>query len=169
MSRPDPLAAHIRRLGNHDLNELLVRLDKPTFAALVDVALARPVVPAGLVLRFERLHGLDGWTVLACAPCRRLGTVVRSRDDDPAGRLAWQAWIAGRPVKAAGVSRWGRRREAVAALAWANPASGARCLALAAYIRGLADPELHELLRGLPCEVFDRLLDAADRAEGTAA
>ena len=32
-----------------------------------------------------------------------------------------------------------------------------------------ADPELHELLRGLPCVVFDRLLDAADRPEGTAA
>ena len=88
MTRRDPLAAHVRRLGNHDLNELLVQLAKPTFAALVDVALARPAVPAGLVLRFERLHGLDGWTVLACAPCRRLGTVVRSRDHDPAGRPA---------------------------------------------------------------------------------
>jgi hypothetical protein len=169
VSRPDPLAAHIRRLGNHDLNELLIQLKKPTFAALVDVALSRPVVPAGLVLRFERLHGLDGWTVLACAPCRRLGTVVRSRDDDPAGRLVWQAWIVGRPVQAAGVSRWRRRSEAVAALAWANPASGARCLALGAYVHGLADPELHELLRGLPREVFDGLLEAAYCPEGTAA
>jgi hypothetical protein len=169
MIRPDPLAAHIRRLGNHDLNELLVQLEKPRFTALVAVALSRPVVPAGLVLRFERLHGPDGWTVLACAPCRRLGTVVRSRDDDPAGRLAWQAWIVGRPVQAAGVSRWRRRREAVAALAWANPASGARYLALAAHVRGLADPELHELLRGLPREVFDQLLDASDQPTGTAA
>jgi hypothetical protein len=169
VTRPDPLAAHLRRLGNHDLNELLIQLAKPTFAALVDVALARPVLPAGLVLRYEPLAGVDGWTVLACAPCRRLGTVVRSRDDDPAGRLAWQAWIVGRPVQAAGVSRWRRRREAVAALAWANPASGARYLALAAHVRGLADPELHELLRALPCEVFDGLLEAADRPEGTAA
>jgi hypothetical protein len=169
MSRRDPLAAHIRRLGNNDLNELLVQLSKPTFAALVEVALARPVVPAGLVLRFERLHGLDGWTVLACAPCRRLGTVVRSRDDDPAGRLAWQAWIVGRPVQAAGVSRWRRRTDAVAALAWATPASGARSLALAAHVRGLADPELHELLRGLPRAVFDGLLEAAYATEGSAA
>jgi hypothetical protein len=169
VSRRDPLAAHIRRLGNHDLNELLLQLPRPQFAALVEVALARPVVPAGLVLRFERLAGVDGWTVLACAPCRRLGTVVRSRDDGPAGRLAWQAWIAGRPVQAAGVSRWRQRKEAVAALAWANPASGARWLALAAYVRGLADAELHELLRALPCEVFDGLLDAAYGSEGSAA
>jgi hypothetical protein len=168
VSRPDPLAAHIRRLGNHDLNELLVQLPKPAFAALVDVALSRPVVPAGLLLRFERLQDVDGWTVLACAPCRRLGTVVRSRDDDPTGRLAWQAWMVGRPVQAAGVSRWPRRREAVAALAWATPASGARCLALAAYVRALADPELQELLRALPRAVFDGLLEAA-YAEGTAA
>jgi hypothetical protein len=33
VTRRDPLAAHIRRLGNHDLNELLVQLSKPTFAA----------------------------------------------------------------------------------------------------------------------------------------
>jgi hypothetical protein len=169
VTRRDPLAAHIRRLGNHELNELLIQLAKPTFAALVEVALARPVVSAGLVVRFERLAGVDGWTVLACAPCRRLGTVVRSRDDDPAGRLAWQAWIAGRPVQAAGASRWRRRSEAVAALAWANPASGARALALAAYVRALPDPGLHGLLRALPREVFDGLLDAAYRPEGTAA
>ena len=169
MTRPDPLAAHIRTLGNHDLNELLVQLPKPTFAALINVALARPVVPAGLVLRYERLAGVDGWTVLACAPLRRLGNVVRSGDDDPAGRLTWQAWIAGRPVQTAGVSRWRQRREAVAALAWANPASGARCLALAAHVRALADPELHELLRGLPRVVFDGLLDAAYASEGSAA
>jgi hypothetical protein len=168
MSRRDPLAAHIRRLGNHDLNELILQLPKPAFAALVEVALARPVVPAGLVLRFERLAGVDGWTVLACAPRRRLGTVVRAPADDSAGRLAWQAWMVGRPVQAAGVSRWPRRSEAVAALAWANPASGARALALAAYVRALSDPELHELLRALPCAVFDGLLEAA-YAEGSAA
>jgi hypothetical protein len=169
VTRPDPLAAHIRRLGNHDLNELLVQLAKPTFAALAEVTLARPVVPAGLVLRYERLAEVDGWTVLACAPRRRLGTVVRSRDDDPAGRLAWQAWIAGRPVRAAGVSRWPRRSEAVAALAWATPASGARTLVLAAHVRALPDSELHALLRALPRAVFDGLLDAAYAAEGSAA
>jgi hypothetical protein len=47
VTRRDELAAHVRRLGNHDLNELLLQLPKPTFAALVEVALSRPVLPAG--------------------------------------------------------------------------------------------------------------------------
>ena len=57
----------------------------------------------------------------------------------------------------------------MAALAWVNPASGARCLALAAYVRALADPELHELLQALPCAVFDGLLEDAYASEGSAA
>jgi hypothetical protein len=85
----DELARHVRRLGNHELNELLLQLAKPRFAALVEVALARPVLPAGLVLRFEPAPGVDGWTVVACAPRRRLGTVVRDRD--AGGRVVWQA------------------------------------------------------------------------------
>ena len=102
MTRPDPLAAHVRRLGNHDLNELLVQLPKPTFAALVQVALARPVLPAGLLLRYEPAPGVDGWTVVACAPRRRLGTLTRDRD--PGGQLAWRAWTrAGDPVQIAGI------------------------------------------------------------------
>jgi hypothetical protein len=56
----DELARHVRRLGNHDLNELLLQLPKPCFAALVEVALTRPVLPAGLVLRFEPAPG-GGW------------------------------------------------------------------------------------------------------------
>jgi hypothetical protein len=64
----DELARHVRRLGNHELNELLLQLPKPCFAALVKVALARPVLPVGLVLRFEPAPGVDGWTVVACAP-----------------------------------------------------------------------------------------------------
>jgi hypothetical protein len=168
LSRRDPLAAHARRLGNHDLNELLVQLQKPTFAALVDVALARPVLPAGLLVRYEPASGLDGWTVVACAPRRRLGTITRDRD--PSGQLAWRAWTrAGDPVQVAGVRCWRRRGDAAAALAWATPASRARWLALAAHVRGLADPELHELLRALPREVFDGLLEAAYAPEGTAA
>ena len=71
MTLPDPLTAHARRLGNHELNELLVQLPKPTFAALVDVALVRPVLPAGLLLRYELAPGVDGWAVVACAPRRR--------------------------------------------------------------------------------------------------
>ena len=80
MTRPDPLAAHIRRLGNHELNELLVQLPKPTFAALVQVALPRPLLPAGLPVRYELAPGVDGWAVVACAPRRRLGTLTRDRD-----------------------------------------------------------------------------------------
>ena len=168
MSRRDPLAAHVRRLGNQELNELLVQLPKPTFATLVEIALARPTVPAGLLLRYELAPGEDGWTVVACAPRRRLGTLTRDRD--PNGQMVWRAWTrAGDPVQVAGVWSWRRRGDAAAALAWATPTSRARFMALAAQVRGLADPELHELLRGLPCAVFDRLLDAADRPEGTAA
>jgi hypothetical protein len=80
-SQVDELAAHVRRLGNHELNELLLQLPKPRFAALVEVALARPVLPAGVVLRFEPANGVDGWTVVACAPRRRLGTLT----ERPAG------------------------------------------------------------------------------------
>ena len=168
MTRPDPLAAHVRRLDDHELNELLLKLAKPAFATLVEVALARPVLPAGLLLRFEPTPGVDGWTVLACAPRRALGTVTRDQDSN--GQLVWRAWTrAGDPVQIAGIFQWRRRGDAAAALAWATPASWARWLALAAHIRSLTDPELQELLRGLPCEVFDRLLDAADRPKGTAA
>jgi hypothetical protein len=168
VSRRDALAAHARRLGNQELNELLVQLPKPRFAALAAVALARPVLPAGLLVRYEPAPDVDGWTVVAGAPRRRLGTITRDRDPD--GQLAWRAWTrAGDPVQVAGVGWWRRRGDAAAALAWVTPTSRARFMALADHVRGLADPELHELLRGLPCEVFDRLLEAAYRPEGTAA
>jgi hypothetical protein len=163
----DQLARHIRRLGNHALNELLVQLPASTFAALVEVALARPVLPAGLVLRFEPVPGVDGWTVVACAPRRRLGTLTRHLD--PEGRLVYRAWTpAGAPVQVADTSWWRRRGDAAAALAWMTPVSGVRCLALAAHVRALPDRELHELLGALPRERFDRLVEAAYR-EGTAA
>jgi YD repeat-containing protein len=164
----DELARHVRRLGNHELNELLLQLAKPRFAALVEVALVRPVLPAGLVLRFEAAPGVDGWTVVACAPRRRLGTVVRDRDAD--GRVVWQAWTqAGLPVHEAGLWCWPRRSDAAAALAWVTPVSGARCLALAAYVRALPDQQLHQLLTALPRQRFDQLVDAAFQPEGTAA
>jgi hypothetical protein len=164
----DYLARHLRRLGNHELNELLLQLPKPSFAALVEVALARPVLPAGLVLRFEPAPGVDGWTVVACAPRRRLGTLTRH--PDPAGRVVYRAWTrADEPVQLAGAWWWRRRGDAAAALAWAMPVSGARCLALAAHVRALPDRRLQELLAGLPRERFDQLVEAAYRAEGTAA
>src|SRR5918992_3171615 len=164
----DELARHVRRLGNHELNELLLGLPQPTFAALVEVALARPVLPAGLMLRFEPAPGVDGWTVVACAPRRRLGTLTRDRDTS--GRLAYRAWTpAGHPVGISGLSSWRRRGDAAAALAWVTPVSGARCLALAGYVRALPDGALHNLLRGLPRDRFDRLIEVAYRPEGTAA
>jgi hypothetical protein len=86
----DELARHVRRLGNHELNELLLQLPKARFAALVEVALARPVLPAGVVLRFGPAPGVDGWTVVACAPRRRLGTLTRHLD--PSGRPVYRAW-----------------------------------------------------------------------------
>ena len=162
----DELAAHVRRLGNHELNELLLQLPKPRFAALVEVALARPLLPAGVVLRVEPAPGVDGWTVVACAPRRQLGTLTR----DPDGRVVYRAWTrAGDPVQLSGSSSWRRREDAAAALAWVTPASGARCLALAAYVRALPDSALHQLLLALPRERFDQLLDAAYQPAGSAA
>jgi hypothetical protein len=164
----DELARHVRRLGNHELNELLLQLPKPLFAALAAVALARPVLPAGLMLRFEPAPGVDGWTVVACAPRRQLGTLTRDRD--PSGRLVYRAWTrTGDPVQISGISSWRRRADAAAALAWVTPASGARCLALAAHVRALPDSALHQLLAALPRERFDRLVEAAFAPEGTAA
>jgi hypothetical protein len=164
----DELARHVRRLGNHELNELLLQLSKPSFAALVEVALARPVLSAGLLLRFEPAPSVDGWTVVACAPRRRLGTVTRDRD--PKGPMVYRAWTrTGEPVQAAGISQWRRRGDAAAALAWVTPLSGARCLALAAHVRGLSEIALHQLLAGLPRDRFDRLVEAAYRPEGSAA
>jgi hypothetical protein len=162
------LARHVCRLGNHELNELLLELPKPSFTALVEVALARPMLPAGLVLRYEPTPGLDGWIVVACAPRRRLGTLTRGRD--PGGRVVYRAWTrAGQQVQLSGITSWRRRGNAAAALAWATPVSGARALALAAHVRALPDRRLHELLAGLSRERFDQLVDAAYRPEGTAA
>jgi hypothetical protein len=164
----DQLAAHVRRLGNHALNELLLELPKPRFAALAEAALARPVRPAALVLRFEPTPGVDGWGVVACAPRRQLGTVTRHQD--PGGRVTWRAWTrTGDPVQVAGVCWWRRRLDAGVALAWVTPVSGARCLALAAYVRALADGQLQALLAGLTRDRYDRLLEAAFQPAGTAA
>jgi hypothetical protein len=166
--RVDELARHVCRLGNHELNELLLQLPPPCFAGLVEIALARPVLPAGLVLRYEPAAGVDAWAVVACAPRRQLGTLIRDRD--PSGRLVWRAWTrVGQQVQLSGISSWRHRGDAAVALAWVTPASGARCLALAAYVRALPDSALHQLLGGLPRGAFDRLLDAAYQPAGSAA
>jgi len=164
----DQLASHIQQLGNHELNELLVQLPPSRFAALVDAALVRPVLPAGLSLRFETVPGVDGWSVVACPPRRRLGSITRDRD--PNGRVSWRAWThTGSPVQLAGVACWRRRLDAGTALAWVTPASEARYLALAAHVRGLPGPHLQHLLAGLPQDRYDRVLEAAFASEGTAA
>jgi len=157
------LAAHVRTLSEDDLNDLLVELPTHRFAALVDAALAHPVVPAGLELRLRSAAPAEGWTVLAPSPARPLGTVTRGHPDgQPAGRAGWRAWTSrGDPVAIGGLTWWRRRADAAGALAWVTPASGARCLALAAHVRALDDLALNDLLVELPTDRFDALLDAA--------
>jgi transposase InsO family protein len=70
------LAAHVRRLPDDDLNDLLVDLPTDRFAALVDAALSHPVNPAGLRVRLASAAPADGWTVLAGAPPRPIGSVA---------------------------------------------------------------------------------------------
>jgi hypothetical protein len=170
-ARARQLAAHVRALPDHDLNDLLVELPPGRFAALVEVALTGPVHPAGLVIRFEpappATPGSDppGWTVVACGPRRELGTVTREHAPSPTrkrARVGWRAWTRrGQPVTDGTGWAWPRRADAAAALAWVTPASGARYLALAAYVRALSDDDLGDLLVELPCERFDALLEAA--------
>jgi hypothetical protein len=169
-ARARQLAAHVRALGDHDLSELLVELPCERFAALVDAALARPVHPAGLVFRFEPIPSAGpadppGWTVVACGPRRELGTVTREHAPSPTRkqpRVVWWAFTRhGQPVTDHTGWAWPRRADAAAALAWVTPASGARCLTLAAHVRALGDDDLGDLLVELPCDRFDALLEAA--------
>jgi hypothetical protein len=169
-ARSRQLVTHVRTLDDDDLNDLLVELPTHRFAALVDAALAYPVVPAGLELRLRSAAPADGWTVLAGSPARALGTVTRGHPDGEPGRAGWRAWTRhGDPV-AIGLTWWRRRADAAGALAWVTPASGARCLVLAAHLRALDDLALNDLLVELPADRFDALLDAAfPQARGVAA
>jgi hypothetical protein len=167
-ARARQLAAHVRALGDHDLNDLLVDLPRERFAALVEVALTHPVQPGGLVFRFEPTPpgaNATGWTVVACGPRRELGTVTREHAPSPTRKrplVVWRAWTPhGEPVTDGIGCSWPRRVDAAAALAWVTPASGARCLVLAAYVRALGDDDLGNLLVELPCDRFDALLAAA--------
>jgi hypothetical protein len=165
------LAAHVRTLSEDDLNDLLVDLPTHLFTRLVNDALAYPVVPAGLELRLRSAAPAEGWTVLAGTPPRPIGTVTRGHTDGDSSRAGWRAWTrGGDPVAIGGLTWWRRRADAAGALAWATPASGARCLTLAAYVRNLYDLTLNDLLVELPVERFDGLLDAAfPQAKGVAA
>jgi hypothetical protein len=164
------LAAHVRGLPNDDLNDLLVDLPTGRFMALVDAALSCPVLPADLRVRLASAAPAEGWTVLAGKPARPIGTVARGWSDGQPGRSGWRAWTRqGEPVAIGGLCWWRRRTDAVGALAWVSPASGARCLVLAAHVRALDDLELNDLLVELPVDRFDALLDAAFPTEGAAA
>jgi hypothetical protein len=163
------LAAHVRRLPDDDLNDLLVELPRARFAALATAALTSPMIPTGLKLRLASAGPGGGWRVLGGRPARPLGAVTRGRLD---GRVGWRAWTRrGELVAIGGLSWWRRRADAAGALAWVSPASGARCLALAGYVRALGDLELNDLLVELPVERFDALLDAAfpPKSKGVAA
>jgi hypothetical protein len=84
----DELARHVRRLGNHELNELLLQLPKATYAALVEVALARPVLPAGLVLAVRASCGcgwLDGGGLCPTPPVGHPDS--RPRPERPGGAI----------------------------------------------------------------------------------
>ena len=163
------LAAYVRCLSGDDLNDLLVDLPTDRFAALVDAALAHPDNPAGLRVRLVSAAPAEGWTVLAGKPPRPIGSVARGCPDGGSGRSGWRARTRqGEPVAIGGLTWWRRRADAVGALAWVTPASGARCLVLAAHVRGLDDLELNDLLVELPVDRFDALLDAAFPAEAAA-
>jgi hypothetical protein len=162
-TRSRQLATHVRSLSDDGLNDLLVDLPRHRFAALVNSALAHPLVPAGLALRLVSAAPAEGWTVLAGTPVCVLGTVTRGHPDgQPGGRTGWRAWTrGGAPVAIGGLCWWRRRADAAGALAWVTPASGARCLTLAAHVRDLDDLALNDLLVELPVARFDALLDAA--------
>jgi hypothetical protein len=165
------LAAHVRGLSDDDLNDLLVDLPTHLFTRLINDALAHPILPAGLELRLRSAAPADGWTVLAGTPPRPLGTVTRGHPDGQPGRRAgWRAWTRrGDQVAIGGLTWWRRRTDAAGALAWVSPASGSRCLALAAHVRALDDVALNDLLVDLPVDRFDALLDAAFGPKGVAA
>jgi hypothetical protein len=170
-ARAAALAAYVRALPDDDLGDLLVELPCERFAALVDAALAHPVHPAGLVFRFEPTPAAGpagntpGWTVVACGPRRELGTITREQAPSPTRKrpvVVWRAFTRrGQPVTDPTGWAWPRRADAGAALAWVTPASGARCLALAAHVRALGDDDLGDLLVELPRARFDALLEGA--------
>ena len=163
---PQELVVHVRALDDDALNDLLVQLPTPRFAALADAALAHPVHPAGLVLCFRGAARQPGevsrWTVHAGAAQGRrvlIGQVAQEPTQGTGEATAWRAYTRRGQLLgptfgpgATGRGWWERRSDAATALAWASPASGARCMALAAHARTLGDPELAGLLADLPAE-----------------
>jgi hypothetical protein len=108
------LAAHVRRLGDDDLNDLLVELPPDRFTALVDAALAHPIMPAGLGVRLVSAAPAEGWTVLAGRPPHPIGSVARGWPEGGSGRSGWRARTRqGTPVAIGGLTWWRRRADAV--------------------------------------------------------
>jgi hypothetical protein len=171
-ARAHQLTAHVRRLSDDDLNDLLVELPRERFTRLTKAALARPYVPQALALSFHRARPRQGettrWDVLTLRPRRTIGAVARHTWPTDTGTKA-TGWFAstraGGGVRPPGTGwSWlgfARRADAAALLAWHSPASGARCLALAAHVRALGDDDLGDLVVELPPSRFDGLLRAA--------
>jgi hypothetical protein len=91
---------------------------------------------------------------------RLLGWVAHERQAQELP--AWHAWTpTGDLVTVDGATGWKCRADAAGALAWVQPASGVRAIALAAFVRALDDLALNDLLVELPRPHFDRLCDAA--------
>ena len=166
------LAAYVRRMSDHDLNDLLVELPRERFTPLAEAALARPYVLDAVAISFQRTRPRQGevtrWDVLIGGPGRRIGAVVRRIWLRVDGRetAIWFPYnstdsIVEPPGSACVWAGFARRTDAAALLAWQSPASGARCLALAAHVRALADDDLGDLLVELPPGWFDALLKAA--------
>jgi hypothetical protein len=166
------LAAYVRRMSDHDLNDLLVELPRERFTPLAEAALARPCVLDAVELSFQRARPrrdeVTRWDVITGRPGRRIGAVVRHAwlTEDGGEAAGWFAYNStGTVVQLPGAdcmwSGFARRADAAALLAWQSPASGARCLALAAYTRVLADDDLGDLLVELPPERFGALLETA--------
>jgi hypothetical protein len=164
------LTAYARRLPDHDLNDLLVELPRERFVPLAEAALARPCALHALAFSFQRARPRPGettrWDVLTGEPGRRIGAVVRRTWLRVDGRetAIWFPYNSTDSIMEPPGSIWAgfaRRADAAALLAWQSPASGARCLALAAHVRALADDDLGDLLVELPTGRFDALLEAA--------
>jgi hypothetical protein len=166
------LAAYVRRLSDHNLNNLLVELPRERFTPLAEAALARPFVLDAVAISFQRTQPRQGeatrWDVLIGGPGRRIGAVARRTwlMGDGGEAAGWFAYNSIGTVVAPPGADWMwsgfvSRADAAALLAWESPASGARCVALAAHVRALADDDLGDLLVELPPGRFDALLKAA--------
>jgi hypothetical protein len=188
------LAAHARRLDDDALNDLLVDLPKDHYTTLLAQAFpTRRIPPAPSVsLRFRSATAdglLDGgwrelrrWVVLARVPVRAgrraqrngsplltwgvIGAVAQHQHPQEQPTPTWVACnLTRQPVALDGLCGWPRRGQAAAALAEATSATGARAAALAAFVRGLDDTALNDVLVELPCAQFDALCEAAFPAD----